>query len=238
MAVEFPQANSALQKLSVRMNLSGAGSESPILSGLSGTMEVQLREGEALRSWRIYSGDPDTPDFENIFSVGTDGPFEQALVFGTDTDTGTVAVRNYVEWITDRGKTVRQFWVRDLPGTGSLYIQNQEAQGSQAFYQITSGDPLSFGINILPNFADEFFKLHEITANRWTNTLRPWGGAKTAEVFLGGGNIITEQYIGDVHGYYWPNPSPGTHTILVRVRAEQSSVNFVDISGTIFVEFV
>ena len=196
MPVEFPQANPVLGKVSIRLNLAGSGSDSPILSGLAGTLSLDLTEGEVLRSWRIYSGEPDTPNFEKIFTVDTDGPLSQAIVFGTDTDTNiTLPVRNLVEWITDRGKTIRQFFVQTLPTSGSIYIQNEEAQSGEKLFRISSGDPVTFGINLLPNFGDEFFRLHEITANRWTNTLRAWGGALTAEVFLDGGKIITERYV-------------------------------------------
>jgi hypothetical protein len=240
MAIEyFPQANPVLQKLAAKLNLSGAGGESPILAGLAATMTINLSDGETLDSLRIYSGDPDSPTFEKTFSVSTDGePTTNNIVFGTDTDTGTTAVRNYIEWVTDRGKTTRQFYVQNLPSQGCLYIQNQEAQGGDAVFQIESGDPVSFGINILPNLTDEFFKIGEYSANRYANTLRSWGGAFTGEVFLGGINIISERYLGDIHGYYWDSPGSGTHPISVNLRASLNSVYIVTITGSIRIEYL
>ena len=236
---QFPQANPVLQKISLRLNLAGAGPESPILSGLGGTITLQLGESEILRSWRIFSGDPDNPDFENEFTVvGTDDPATQDIIFGTDTATGTEAVRNVLEFITDRGTTHRQFWVKDLPDIGSLYIGNQEAQGGSALFSIANSTPITFGINVLPNFGDEFFRIGELDANRWANTLRTWGGACTAEVFIDGGLAIEELYIGDLHGWYWPTPSGGDHEILVTLRSEFNSVHTVDITGTITIEYV
>jgi hypothetical protein len=235
----FPQANAALQKPALRLNLAGSGQESPILAGLAGRLALEFNEGEILDSWRIYSGDEDDPDFENVFTVSTDGqPTLQDIVFGTDTDTGTDAVRNYLEWITNAGKTIRQFWVQDLPGSESLYVGNQEAQGGDAVFQISAGEPVTLGINIMPNFTDEFFQVHEATANRWTNTLRSWGGALTAEVILDTNLIISERYVGNVHGHYWPSPGAGSHEMIVRLRAAAGSVNFVEIDGTIRVEYV
>jgi hypothetical protein len=240
MAIEyFPQANPVLQKIAAKLNLSGSGPENPILSGLAATMTINLSDGETLDTLRIYSGDPDSPTFEQVFEVSTDGePTTNNVVFGTDTDTGASAVRNYIEWVTDRGKTTRQFYVQNLPSQGCLYINNQEAQGGDAVFQIESGDPVSFGINILPNLADEFFKLGEYSSNRYANTLRSWGGAFTGQVSLDGTNIISERYLGDIHGYYWPAPSSGNHPIAVRVRAATASAYYVDITGNIRIEYL
>lgn len=234
----FPQANPVLQKLALRLNLAGSGPQSPILAGLGGTITLTLAENELLRSWRIFSGDPDDPDFENEFTViGTDDLGTQDIIFGTDTHTDTEPVRNILEWVTERGTTHKQFWVQDLPASGSLYINNQEAQGGSATFNIGVSTPITFGINIMPNFGDEFFLIGEHSGNRYANTFRTWGGAKTAEIFLDGNVIIQERDVGDVHGWYWPTPSVGEHDVIVRLRAVSGSMNTVDINGTISIEY-
>jgi hypothetical protein len=229
----FPNANPILQKPGLRVNLSGVATKSPVLSGLGGTLQIILGNGERLLSWRIYS-----ENFEKQLTiVDPDNPTVD-IVFGTDTDTGVLAIRNYVEWITNYGKTVRQLWVKDLPAAGSLYIGNQEAQSANAQFAIASGEPLSFGINILPAFADEFFSIHEYVGNRYANTLRNWGGALTAEVSIDGAPIISERYIGEIHGYYWDAPGSGIHPVLVRLRAAESSPYYVDIDGNIEIAYL
>lgn len=239
MAIQtFPQENPSLQKIATRLNLSGAGNLSPILAGLAGRFSLSLNPGEELLSWRIYSGDSTNPDFENVLPAATDGSTTSAeIIFGVDTDTSDEGRRNYIEWITNRGHNVKAFYVINLPPQQSLYIAGQEAQLGEAFFLIGSGEPITFGINILPNIGDEFFRLHEYFGNRFANTLRGWGGASTAEVFLNTVPIIGERYIGDIHGYYWDSPPEETTTVTVRVRAALGSPHFVDIAGTIRVEY-
>jgi len=230
----YPQANPILQKPGIMVNLSGIGLKSPILAGLAGVFSLSLGNGERLLSWRIYNTER---AFENQLEVVNPEAPTTNIVFGTDTDTDSPSTRNYIEWITNYGKTVRQFYVKNLPAAGSLYIGNQEAQSANAQFSVASGDPLTFGINILPAFADEFFAIHEYVGNRYANTLRNWGGAITAEITLDGSLIISERYIGDVHGYYMASPSSGTHPIKVRLRAAKASPYYVDIDGNIEISY-
>lgn len=116
----------------------------------------------------------------------------------------------------------------------------------------------TISINILPEFSDEFFRVGEWRGNlgeqvglryfvaqelvtlygrkrpnRFAQTLRNAGGAKTVEVFRDAGKtpVISERLIEDLAGYYWPSPSLGRHTIRVRLRSEWGSSNYVDIVG-------
>jgi hypothetical protein len=240
MPTTFPQANPTLSKVGLRLNLAGTGILSPILSGLAATVSLTLREGEELQYWRIFSGDGDNPDFENVLPAATDGStISTTIVMGVDTDSGTSeAKRNYLEWITNYGRSIQQFWVIDLPSSSSIYLAGQEAQTGEAFFQIGSGEPITFGINILPNLTDEFFRVYEHPVNRWCNTLRSWGGAFTAEVFLNITPIISERYVGDIHGYYWSAPPEGIATVTVRLRSTAGSASFVDVTGNLRVEYV
>ena len=145
----------------------------------------------------------------------------------------------------------RHFYVQNLPSKGCLYINNQEAQEGTAKVYISreaeETDPYaayaSLSFNILPNFGDEFFSLHEYAGNRYANTRRNWGGAETAEVWIGqtaGATIdlvsdtpvISERNIELVTSYYWNPPSYGTFAVKVRLRSKTGSLLPVDIDGT------
>ncbi len=58
----------------------------------------------------------------------------------------------------------RQFFVKDLPAKGSIYLNGQEAQLGEAWVFLNRGDVNRFardatiGINILPVFSDELFR--------------------------------------------------------------------------------
>lgn len=228
---DFPNANPILQKPSLRLSLGGVSGKSPLLSGLAGTISLDLAEDERLISWRIFSD-----SFENQLDIDDQFSPSIDIVFGTDTDTSDDGVRNVIEWITDRGTTKRQLWVKNPPQTGGIYIGNQEAQSAGATFSIAAGEPLTFGINILPDFADEFFAGHHYIGNRYANTVRSWGGALTAEVWLDGSVILEERYIGDIHGYYWESPSSGVHPVAVRLRAAQGSSYYIELTGSITIQ--
>jgi hypothetical protein len=229
----FPQANPRLQKFITRVNLSGAET-SPILSGLGATVSLQLNSPERLLSWRVFND-----DFEKQLAIDDDQAPTTEIVFGTDTDSddSSSGKRNFIEWVTTAGTSVRQFFVKDIPSEGNLYLGNQEAQAAGAVWTIRAGEPVSFGIDILPSLGDEFFGLHEYTGNRFSNTLRNWGGAFTGQVWLGQIVIINERYLGHIHGYYWDAPAAGTHIVVVRIRAAAGSPYFIDIEGTIRIEY-
>ena len=225
----FISANPILQKQASPLYLGGTSDFAPVMSGLAARMTLNLNPGERLLSWRIYTED----GFEYQVPYADDTEPTADIVFGTNTDTSTAGKRNYIEWITTEGVTTRQVWVKNPPTSGGFYIQNQESQAAAAIFTVGAGEPLSLGINILPNFSDEFFRIGEASENRWTNTLRNWGGALTAEVFLDEVNIIPEQYIGDVDGYYWASPNIGTSPVKIRLRASPGSSFFVDLDGNI-----
>lgn len=239
----MPQKNPTTDKVTSRLNLAGTSAGNAILKGLAGSFRIELQEGEELQRWWIYSDSGFEKELTWILSEdGDEENPEKAIAvtsvnFGVDTDSGPSGVRNYIEWVTNFGTNRRQFFVKDLPSVGAIYVNNQEAQSVGATLETTSGSDISLGINILPSFCDEFTQQHEYTGNRWANTIRAWGGAFTAEVYLDGELVIAERDIADVAGYYWESPSAGEHTISVRVRAAQGSIYTVDISGTIFVTY-
>lgn len=61
----------------------------------------------------------------------------------------------------------RQFYVRDVPLRGGVYINGEEAQQGEAWVFVNKNDPNPYGrnasisINVLPTFNDEFFRQHE-----------------------------------------------------------------------------
>lgn len=229
----FPNANPTLQKVSAVLNIAGVSESAPILSGLSARIQLDLNPGERLLSWRIYN-----KTFENQLLVDDEENPTATIVFGSDTASGPNGVRNYLEIITTSGPTVRQFWVKDLPAFGALYVNNVESQAGELVIVTPSDEALTIGLNILPTFSDEFFQLGEYSGNRWANTLRHFGGALTGEVFFGSppSLIISERYIADVNGWYWDNPAVGIYPITVRLRAAIRSPQFVDISGSIQIQ--
>jgi len=136
----------------------------------------------------------------------------------------------------------RQFWVKDAPAWGAMFLAGQEAQVGIAIAFVNPSDAntrakdVTLGINILPTFADEFFTQHEFDGNRYAQTLRGWGGASTVEIYLDntvGSPVIPEMDIGDLEGYYWTAPSAGLHAIIARLRADEGSEYYVDITGYI-----
>lgn len=133
----------------------------------------------------------------------------------------------------------RQFWVKDLPSSGSIYIAGQEAQNGTAVVYLNEADinpyarDASTGIAILPNFSDEFFAQQEYVGNRYANTLRNIGGISTVELFIDGAKVLDERSIWDLAGYYWDNPGEGTHTVVARVRSAEGSGLYRDITGTV-----
>lgn len=238
----MPQKNPILDKPAARLGLAGLSADAPLLAGLGMSLRVSVGEGEELHRWRIFADNGFNneltwvlaPDQEDIDPQVPDA--KTTVVLGIGTATGGSSVRNYVEWITSRGPTRRQFWVRDLPSSGALYVANQECQASTAVLVVDPGDPVSFGISILPDWDDEFRRQSEYDGNRYAQTLRMWGGASTAEVFLDGVRIIGERDIADIEGFFWSNPTIGDHTIRVRLRAARESIYTVDIDGSIQVE--
>lgn len=236
MGAWFPQQNPTLDKVGLRLNLAGSAPWAPILSGLAATLTIEVGVGENFRSATIRSDD----GFSKILSVSGSGRTRTAsVVFGVDTDSGASAVRNVISVRTNRGTVEQQFWVRDLPSTRSLYVNNVDAQGQlPVLYADDSATEefnraATFSLNVLPNLVDEFFDQQHYQPNRWAQTLRHWGGAATAEVFLDGEVIVPEGDVADVHGYFWPEPSYATHQIRVRLRAASGSAHYVDVDGRI-----
>ena len=252
MALE--SANPILHKSSMELQFAGTGLQNPIMNGFAARLTLSFAVDETLISWRIFT---DT-GFEKILPVSqdTEGASVVAdILHGADSLSSVTGQRNFIEWVTNRGTTKRQFFVKDLPTSGSLYIENQECQASEAiiFASIDGDGPvteengnaakISLSINILPNFADEFFTLHNFSGNRFANTIRAWGGAATASLFIDGITAIAEKPIEDFDGFFWetrllapPADLPvsyGQHTVTVRLRAKLGSVNAVDIDGVI-----
>lgn len=238
----FPNANPQIDKPSSRLYLGGVDDKAPILAGLAASLRINLNEDEELQRWRIYSEEGFNKElaWERLETVDDSLPQRSipvaSILFGTDTDASPDGRRNFVEWTTNYGIQTRQLWVKNLPTTGSIYIANQEAQSAGATLRVGFGQPLTFSINILPNFADEFFRLHEYDGNRWSNTLRSWGGAFTAEIFLNGSLIIGERNVQNVHGYYWYTPVDGLNLVKVRLRASEGSPYYVDLTGKLTID--
>ncbi len=247
-------ANPVLHKSSMELQFAGTGLQNPILSGFAARLTLSFAVDETLISWRVFT---DTGFEKNLPVIqDTEGATVTAdILHGTDSLSSVEGQRNFIEWVTNRGTTRRQFFVKDLPSTGSLYIENQECQESEAiiFASIDGDGPVtennenaanvSLSINILPNFADEFFTLHNFSGNRFANTRRAWGGAATASFFIDGVTAIAEKPIEDLTGFFWetrPLEPPanlpvsyGQHTVTVRLRAKSGSANAIDIEGVI-----
>ena len=234
--MSFEQKNATLDKVSTRLTIAGISSYAPILSGLHASITLQLHTGETLKKIRIYA-----TGFEKVFAVTTDYTITAQVVtvanvvFGTDTTVG----RNYIEWTTSNGVASQQFFVKAPPTTKGIYVRNQDAQTSaavtykDAYSGIAMHDNVTFSINIMPYWTDEFFYQQWYVSNAWANTVRHYGGAKTAEVLLDGVQAVAEQNIEDVYGHYWTSPAYGDHTIVIRLRGSTGSSYYVDLSGTI-----
>lgn len=251
----LPQANPTLDKMAKRLGLAGAGRLGPILKGLAGRIEIEYGSNEELLFVVIENEDQSfTKTLAGTTTTLSDGRFRWStdIVFGTDTDSNVSGARNYLRWSvrvygldTDDDPHdevfIRQFWVKDPPTEKGIYIANQEAQSGEAVVFINASDPnryardATFGINILPEFSDEFFLQHEYDGNRYAQTLRNWGGAATVEIFADGGTdpIIPEQDIADLAGYYWETPSYGLHTLTIRLRASEGSSHYVDLTAKV-----
>ena len=234
------QRNPTLDKVSTQLSFAGAGLLGPILNGLAGRFTIVLDTGEVFRSVKIYSDDY-TYYPSHVIDTDTGNVFVD-VVFGVDTDRGDPSVRNTIEWITTFGTSRAQFYVKDAPHVDGIYVDGQEAQRGGATLYVNKQDPddyrekcVSFSINILPAFSDEFFLQHEYVGNRYANTIRNWGGAATAQVFLRGAEIIPETDIAEINGYYWLEPAYGKSTIVARLRAAEGSLNHVDIEGYVIV---
>lgn len=165
----------------------------------------------------------------------------QEIVFGVDTldqySTTGEAVRHHLIITTTKGILTRQFYVRKLPSSGGIYINNTECQvGIATVYVNLKGAAwekrATFSIAILPEWDNEGYLLAEYSGNRYANTLRSWGGAQTAEVFMDGNLILSERNVSEIHGYFWdPVPDYGVHQVKVRLRATARSTHYVDIVG-------
>ncbi len=164
--------------------------------------------------------------------------YNEEMFFGRNSS-GTNFWRYGHTAFRDTRTFTKQFWVKDIPFMGGLYLANQEAQLGEAVVYINSADvnpyarDATFGINVLPVFSDEFFTQHEYAGNRYAQTIRNWGGARTVEFWVDGSRVIDEINIGDLAGYYWDDPSYGLHDVFVRLRADWASAYYVDIPGYI-----
>lgn len=231
--MNFVQRNVTLDKTTTRLNLAGVSTLAPILSGFHASASLQLYPNENLKQIKVYNNS----GFENILSYTISGNVVTVpdITFGTDTAIG----RNYIEWTTSNGVASQQFYVAELPYKQCLYINNQEAQYATAYLYkednptYVRNNDISFSINILPHLSDEFFLQQWYDSNAWANTLRHYGGAQTAEVFLDGTQIIPETPIAKVYGYYWIDPTYGYHTIEVKLRAITDSSYSISIHGNI-----
>lgn len=235
------QQNPTLDKIALRLNLAGASSDAPILSGLGARLTLTLHSGERLRRVRVWNDD----GFSQLLTMTGSGTQRTTdVVFGTHTDSGVTATKNYLDVVTNRGTSRRQFWVKDLPSEGAVYINNQEAQRQipVVWVALSSTEYLdrcaTTSFNILPHFNDEFFNQQWYSANAWANTLRTWGGAATCEVFTNDGLIISERDVADIHGYFWIEPAYRIYTVRFRLRASEASETYVDIDGRIQVKMI
>jgi len=267
--------NPTQDKVSSLLGSAGAGRVGPVLKGLGGFFTLSLQPGETLTDWRIEWTNPNqymqteqgiSTEAGNHLNYNSysDNAHTFSMMFGRDTGSDVEPERNYIQWKTrmsdftssdDDSVNRRHFFVQDLPTAGSLYINNQEAQSetAQVYISHEAGETdtytpwASLSFNILPNFGDEFFSLHEYAGNRYANTRRNWGGAATAEVFISnnpgtdGGEIdlntdtpvISERNTELVTSHFWCPPDYGTYTVLVRLRSKMGSLLPVDIYGTI-----
>lgn len=122
------QANPALDKPSSRLALAGAGAIGPILSGLAGTINLEIERDEILESAKIYSDSflrqllplgayTNLPNGRRRWSVD--------IVYGIDTDYGVAggeAVRNFIDW------TIRKRGVVNPSGppTGEKFLSKDD----------------------------------------------------------------------------------------------------------------
>lgn len=232
------QANPTLDKFGTALGFAGDGVQGAILSGLGSRITVQTGKSEILLGVRIYTLDGFENDLTLLGPLVPGFPLTTDIVHGVDTQSSPEGTRNFIKMVTNKGTITRQFWVKDLPSTGNLYIDNQDAAG-EAITFVNVGDSqelarvITFSINILPNFEDEFFTQQEYVLNRYAQTRRAWGGAATAEVFLNSRLIIPEQEIEDIHGYFWDDPAFGAVPITVRLRAKLGSAHYVDLTGKV-----
>lgn len=225
-----------------RLLLAGAGLQGAVLAGLAARLTISFEDDETLSELKIEG---ETGFLKGLtFDQDTEGETATVdIVFGTDTDTGDPARRNFIVYETERGIQRRQFWVKNVPTIGGVYIDNQEAQSSEAVVFVNLADlnpwarTASVSFNILPLFNDEFFTQQEYSGNRYANTRRNWGGAETCQVFLSespsstGPEIIAESKIEDVMGYFWEPENYGLYYVTFRLRALKGSSTYVDIVG-------
>jgi len=236
---DLDQFNPTLDKMGSQLGQAGAASLGPILAGFPGRFTIRLDDGEALSLVQIVNDDGLVISTPTI-TTSTDGETASIdVTFGTDTSTGVPPVRNHVVWTTTFGVSRRHFWVRDFPSADGVYVDNQDAQGAEAVVDCNLDDAIAyarkadFSIAFFPAINDEFFTQHELTLNRWANTIRNWGGVETVQIWLDAVEIWGETDIADVDGYFWEPTVYGTHTLLCRFRAKEGSSTYQDISATI-----
>ena len=246
------QQNPALDKISVRLGRAGSGDLSPILSGFGGKLTLPLSTGETLTAWKFVwdSGSFDIFADSPTYDVSTN-TYTYSFVFGTESasDSSAAGKRNYLEWTTTiAGETGsytfrRQFYGKDVPTKGAIYVANQEAQESEAIvnFSMESGEAdehagnISLAFNILPTVNDEFFAQGEYVENRYANTRRNWGGAATCQVSMRKSEsdsyeeIISETVIENIMGYFWTPNEYGLHSFRFRLRSVMGSANYIDV---------
>ena len=230
--MSFEQRNATLDKVTTRLDLAGISTLAPILSGLRADVTLLLHSGESLKQIKVTDDD----SYENILSATVSGNTATVsnFVFGVHSTTG----KNYIEWRTSKGTARQQFYVAAAPTTNGIFVNNQNAQGATAYVYrdnatVDRNKDVSLAINILPYWSDEFFKQQWYTSNAYANTLRNFGGAKTAEILIDDTTVVSETIIGRVYGYYWEEPAYGYHSIKVRLRAATGSSYYVTLSGNI-----
>lgn len=86
----------------------------------------------------------------------------------------------------------RQFFVKDVPLRGGIYLAGQEAQQGEAWVFMTQNEKdtarspyiedATFGINVLPTFNDEFFTQHEYRGNLTRVVQRVWAAGTLYDV--------------------------------------------------------
>ena len=187
--MSLPIANVTQGKAAVQVGLAGADEVGAVLSGLAGTVVWAVPRGEAFYSADVVCVAKDfQADLDCTPVAG--GMVEALVVFGTDTASGSPAVKNKIRWTTSLGTQERDLWVVDPPAIGALYAANQECQVGEATVYACLGDPepengqVSLAVNVLPTAVDECFDQHEYEGNRYANTRRGWGGASTIELLV------------------------------------------------------
>ncbi len=238
-------ANFAHDRAALLLNGAGGSRDFPIFlpasgangTGMKGRFVFRLGSFEVVRSVRLYSEDGSIDSAPVAITSGQEATVD--IVFAaSNVASGSAAQRNFLLLETNRGSTERQFWTRTLPSSGAIYINNQEAQSGRAnVFRTDSANPRStdvtFGVALFPGTSGEFFAGGESPANRYAQTLRPFGGAATAEVRGGwqSESIVAERPAARLRGLYLESMADGDYGLTVILRAMAGSSDFLVVPG-------